>query len=141
MNWGKGIMLSIIGFICVVMTMVVISVRMDGIELVTDSYYEKEIVYQNQIDKEQVTLDQGKDVISLNSQKKVVLIDLPHGVKGTLHLYRPSDVSLDKILPLQGKENGKIEVPVGKLKAGYWKAQLNWEENGVAYYQEKKMTF
>ncbi len=40
MDWGKGIVLTIIGFVALIMTMVVISVRMDGIELVTENYYE-----------------------------------------------------------------------------------------------------
>jgi hypothetical protein len=141
MNWGTGILLSIIGFIVIIMTMVVISVRMDGIELVTEGYYEKEIAYQNQIDKEQVTLDQNRDVISFNSQKQLLILDLPAGVKGTLHLFRPSDAELDQKLSLDGNNLGIIEIPVDKLKEGYWKAQLNWIENGVEFYQEKKMNF
>ena len=141
MNWGTGILLSIIGFIVIIMTMVVISVRMDGIELVTEGYYEKEIAYQDQIDKEQVTMDQNRDVISFNSQKQLLILDLPAGVKGTLHLFRPSDAELDQKLSLEGKNIGAIEIPVDKLKEGYWKAQLNWTENGVEFYQEKKLNF
>ncbi|MEN2280931.1 FixH family protein [Algoriphagus sp. SE2] len=141
MNWGTGILLSIIGFIVIIMTMVVISVRMEGIELVTEGYYEKEIAYQDQIDKEQVTLDQNRDVISFNAQKQLLILDLPEGAKGTLHLFRPSDAELDQKLSLDGKNLGAIEIPVGKLKKGYWKAQLNWVENGVEFYQEKKMNF
>jgi hypothetical protein len=141
MNWGTGILLSIIGFIVIIMTMVVISVRMEGIELVTEGYYEKEIAYQDQIDKEQVTLDQNRDVISFNSQKQLLILDLPAGAKGTLHLFRPSDAELDQKLSLDGNNIGVIEIPVDKLKEGYWKAQLNWVENGVEFYQEKKMNF
>lgn len=141
MNWGKGILLSIIGFILVIMTMVVISVRMDGIELVTEGYYEKEIVYQDQIDKEQATLDNQKDVISYDGIERVVWVDLPGGSKGTLHLFRPSDASLDQKVELEGKSSGRIEIPIGGLKSGYWKAQVNWVENGVEYYQEKKLDF
>ncbi|WP_296699138.1 FixH family protein [Algoriphagus sp.] len=141
MNWGTGILLSIIGFIVIIMTMVVISVRMEGIELVTEGYYEKEIAYQDQIDKEQITLDQNRDVISFDSQKQHLILDLPAGVKGTLHLFRPSNAELDQRLAIDGNNKGIIEVPVDKLKKGYWKAQLNWVENGVEFYQEKKLNF
>lgn len=141
MNWGKGIMLSFFGFIVVIMTMVVISVRMEGIELVTEGYYEKEIVYQDQIDKEQATLDQNRDVISFNAQEKVLLLNLPSGTTGTLLLFRPSDETLDQKVSLDGKSEGVVEIPVDQLKSGYWKAQLNWVENGVEYYQEKKVNF
>lgn len=141
MNWGTGIFLSFIGFIVVIMTMVIISVRMDGIELVTESYYEKEIVYQEQIDKEQATLDRNKDVMSYDMQGQVLLVDLPSGTSGTLHLFRPSDAALDQKIKLEGNSNQVIEVPTNHLKSGYWKAQLNWVENGVEYYQEKKLNF
>ena len=141
MNWGTGILLSIIGFIVIIMTMVVISVRMEGIELVTEGYYEKEIAYQDQIDKEQVTLDQNRDVIRFDSQKQLLVLDLPAGVKGSLHLFRPSNAELDQRLALDGNNTGIIEIPVDNLKEGYWKAQLNWVENGVEFYQEKKLNF
>ncbi|MBN3518375.1 FixH family protein [Algoriphagus lutimaris] len=141
MNWGTGIFLSFLGFIVVIMTMVTISVRMDGIELVTESYYEKEIVYQDQIDKEQATLDQNKDIMTFDIKAKVILVDLPSGASGTLHLFRPSDAALDKKIKLDGNSQRVIEVPTDQLKSGYWKAQLNWEENGVEYYQEKKLNF
>lgn len=139
MNWGKGILFSIFGFIAIIMTMVVISVRMEGIELVTEGYYEKEIAYQEQIDKEQITLDKNRDVIRLNNQNQLLILDLPSGATGMLHLFRPSDASLDQKVVIDGKNQGAIEIPVGNLKSGYWKAQLNWTENGVEFYQEKKI--
>ncbi|SIN85206.1 FixH family protein [Algoriphagus halophilus] len=141
MNWGTGIFLSFLGFIVVIMTMVTISVRMDGIELVTESYYEKEIVYQDQIDKEQATLDQNKDVMTFDMKGQMILVDLPSGASGTLHLFRPSDAALDQKIKLDGNSQRSIEVPINQLKSGYWKAQLNWVENGVEYYQEKKLNF
>lgn len=141
MNWGTGIFLSFLGFIVVIMTMVTISVRMDGIELVTESYYEKEIVYQDQIDKEQATLDQNKDIMTLDMKGQMILVDLPSGASGTLHLFRPSDAALDQKIKLDGNSQRAIEVPINQLKSGYWKAQLNWIENGVEYYQEKKLNF
>jgi len=56
MDWGKGILLTIIGFVALIMTLVVISVRMDGIELVTENYYQAEINYQDRIDQESLAL-------------------------------------------------------------------------------------
>ena len=49
MDWGKGILLTIIAFVAFIMTLVVISVKQDDIHLVTENYYEKEIKYQDQI--------------------------------------------------------------------------------------------
>ncbi|MCS5488796.1 FixH family protein [Algoriphagus limi] len=140
MNWGKGILLSIIAFIGIIMTMVVISVRMEGIELVRDNYYEAEIKYQDQIDKEASTLALNREVLQYDVQTKSMILDLPVGAKGNLQLFRPSDASLDKALSIEIKEEGKKQVSMADLKPGYWRVQLNWTENGVEYYQEKKIT-
>jgi FixH. len=111
MDWGKGILLSIIAFVGIIMTMVVISVRMDGIELVRDNYYEAEIKYQEQIDRESSTLLLDRDVLAFDSQSKAVILDLPKGAKGNLNLYRPSDVKLDQSVPVEIIESGKNKYP------------------------------
>lgn len=139
MNWGKGIVFTFLGFIAIMITMVVISVRMEGIELVTENYYEEEIKYQQQIDKELSTLALNREVLRFDGPSKALILDLPVGAKGTLNLFRPSDIELDRELPVDIQEVGEKTVYLGDLKAGYWKIQLSWEEDGRAYYQEKKI--
>lgn len=139
MDWGKGILLSIIGFVALIITMVVISVRMDGIELVTENYYEEEIKFQDQIDKENSALKLDREVISYDAASKTVLLDLPSGATGKLQLFRPSDSNLDQVLSFTAAEEGQTAIPVKNLKAGYWKIQLNWTEGGKDYYEEKKI--
>lgn len=70
MDWGKGILLTIIGFVVLIMTMVMISVRMDGIELVTENYYEEEIRYQDRIDESNSASALDREVISYDTQSK-----------------------------------------------------------------------
>ncbi|MGM0945120.1 MAG: FixH family protein [Bacteroidota bacterium] len=140
MDWGKGILLSIIAFIAIIMTMVVISVRMEGIELVTDNYYEEEIKYQDRIDDTNSTLELNREVLTFEAASKSVLLDLPVGSKGTLNLFRPSERALDQELAVFIEDEGMKRVSIDHLKAGYWKVQLSWTENGKSYYQEKKIT-
>lgn len=139
MDWGKGILLTIIGFVALIITMVVISVRMDGIELVTENYYEEEIKFQDQIDKENSALKLDREVISYDATSKTVLLDLPSGATGKLQLFRPSDSNLDQVVSFSAAEEGQTVIPVENLKAGYWKFQLNWTEGGKDYYEEKKI--
>lgn len=139
MNWGKGIVITFIAFIAIMVTMVIISVRMEGIELVTENYYEEEIKYQEQIDKEASTLSLDREALKFDGSTKALILDLPIGAKGTLNLFRPSDIELDQELPVEILEAGEKSVYIGDLKAGYWKVQLSWEENGESYYQEKKI--
>lgn len=140
MDWGKGILLAIIGFIVIIMTMVVISVRMEGIELVTENYYEAEINYQDQIDKEKSTLALEREVLQFDAENQSLFLDLPVGATGILHLFRPSDSKLDQKLTVEIKVENEKTVSIRNLQAGYWKAQLSWQENGESYYQEKKIS-
>lgn len=140
MDWGKGILLTIIAFVGFILTLVIISVRQDDIHLVTENYYEKEIKYQDQIDRETSAAGLNREVLVFDSQAKTVVLDLPVGAKGNLQLFRPSDARLDQELSLDILEEGKTTVPLEKLKSGYWKVQLTWTENGVDFYQEKKIS-
>lgn len=140
MNWGKGILLSIIAFVGIIMTMVVISVRMEGIELVTDNYYEQEIKYQDQIDKQKSTLALDREVLVFDAANKTLVLDLPIGVKGKLNFFRPSDEKLDQELSLNILEERNKTIPIDSMKEGYWRVQLSWTENGTSYYQEKKIS-
>lgn len=140
MDWGKGILLTIIGFVVLIMTMVMISVRMDGIELVTENYYEEEIRYQDRIDESNSASALDREVISYDTQSKIIELDLPNGTKGSLQLFRPSDSSLDQKIIVEVTHSGITQIPLKELKAGFWKVQLNWSENGIDHYQEKKIT-
>lgn len=140
MDWGKGILLTIIAFVGFIMTLVVISVRQDDIHLVTENYYEKEIKYQDQIEREKSAAGLDREVLAYDALTKTMVLDLPVGVKGNLQLFRPSDARLDQQLPIDILEEGKTSVPLEKLKSGYWRVQLTWTENGVDFYQEKKIS-
>ena len=139
MDWGKGILLTIIGFVAFIMTLVVISVRQDDIHLVTENYYEKEIKYQEQIEREKSAAALDRVVLEFEESSKTILLNLPVGSKGDLQLFRPSDARLDQKLPLEIKAPGKTAIPLVNLRSGYWRLQLTWTENGVEYYEEKKI--
>ena len=140
MDWGKRILLTIIAFVALIMTLVVISVRMDGIELVTENYYQAEINYQDRIDQESSALRLDRTVITYHSIDKNLVLDLPNGSNGKLQLFRPSDATLDQELLVNVLDANSTTVSLVDLKAGYWKIQLSWTEGGKMYYEEKKIT-
>lgn len=140
MDWGKGIVLTITVFVALIMTMVIISVRMDGIELVTENYYEEEINYQSRIDQSNSANNLKREIISYDSQSKNIELTLPNGTKGSLELFRPSDSSLDQVIDLNISHEGKTNVSLNQLKPGFWTVKLKWSEKGKMYYQEEKIT-
>ena len=139
MDWGKGILLTIVGFVTFIMTLVVISVKQDDIHLVTENYYEKEIKYQEQIEREISAAALNRVVLEYDGTSKTIFLDLPVGSKGNLQLFRPSDARLDQMVPFEIYSQGKTSIPLVNLKSGYWKVQLTWTENGVEYYEEQKI--
>lgn len=139
MDWGKGILVVILLFVGFILTLVTISVRQDDIHLVTENYYEKEIKYQDQIEREKSAAGLDREVLVYDDLSKSMILDLPVGAKGNLHLFRPSDARLDQGLVLDIKEVGKTTIPLQDLKSGYWRVQLTWTENGIEFYEEKKI--
>ena len=61
-NWGWGIFLSIVLFMAIIVV-IVASMMNREVDLVTDSYYDKEIKYQQQIDKEKRTAELSKKIV------------------------------------------------------------------------------
>jgi nitrogen fixation protein FixH len=108
-------------------------------DLVRSDYYEHEIRYQEQIDRESRTASIGaKPVVSYDVETAQVNVRLPgmHAVKqptGTLHLYRPSDAGLDREVPLLLDDEGAQQIDVATLRPGLWKLEITWRVDGIDY--------
>ena len=140
MDWGKGILLTIVAFVGFILSLVIISVSQDDIHLVTEDYYGQEIKYQEHIEREKSASSLNREVLVFDNQARTMILDLPVGAKGSLQLFRPSDARLDREFQLDITAEGKTKVPLEDLKSGYWRVQFTWTENGVDFYEEKKIT-
>ena len=142
LNWGKRIAVLYIGFVILVLAMVILAMTKET-ELVSENYYEKEIKYQEQIDKEKRTNElNGK--VKIEYSGSYILIKFPStynlkDIKGTINFYRPSDESKDFKLNIEPKENGEQKVITNKILKGIWKVRLNWTMDGKEYYSEESM--
>jgi hypothetical protein len=139
MDWGKGILLTLVAFVALMLSLVAICVTQDDIHLVTQNYYEEEIKYQDQIDKMINASQLENEVLVFDNLSKIVDLHLPVGSKGTLHLFRPSDARLDKKIEFDITDPVVNSIDVKTLKSGYWRMKLSWTDNGKAYYQEKEI--
>lgn len=139
MDWGKGIIVTLVAFGVLMISMVTICIRQDDIHLVTQNYYEEEIKYQDQIEKMINANQLDHEVLVYDNQLKIVDLHLPVGSKGVIHLFRPSDARLDQKITFDITDPSVNSVDVKSLKPGYWKVKLTWTENGVDYYKEEKI--
>ena len=139
MNWGTKIIILYSGFVIIVLVSVFFAMT-QRVDLVTDNYYEKEIKYQEQIDKLQRTKAlKEKTIIILEENKiriKFPITPEKNNPKDFILLYRPSDPSKDINIIISADSFGFQSVSTEKLAKGFWKIKLNWTSNGVEFYDE-----
>lgn len=135
-SWGKGLLVSYIVFIIIVLTMVGITITKD-VDLVTPNYYEKEIKYQEEINKINNT-NRLKDTVKFEISETALLIRFPvisesSVIKGEVIFYRPSDSKKDfKVNVEPDKEHIQI-FDITNIEKGLWKVKVNWSMDGTDY--------
>ena len=141
-SWGTGIIIGIIAFVVIIVTMTIIFMTQD-VSLVSDNYYEKSLVYQDEIDKQSRTKSLSEQV-KISFDGEVISISFPpeylaKEISGEIFFYRPSDPKLDFKLPLQLTEGNQF-IPVSRIDKGFWRVKLNWIMDGNVYYNERAIT-
>jgi len=136
MDWGKGIIVVIIGFVLFMSTMVYKSVQED-FYLVTDNYYSEGLEYDKIQSKiENVKALENKIIYSQGNGK--IDINMPTDVKGgTVHFFRPSNGTLDFIVTIPSKE---FIVDKSKMKKGKWIMKFSWTDGDKEFYFEESIS-
>lgn len=139
-NWGTGIVITIILFLIISFAMIFHFMN-QKVDLVTDNYYEKTLVYQTQIDEADRTKEINND-IKLEYFNNQLKFTLPFSIvgkigAGEIYFYRPSDSNKDFKTSFQLNENGELLLDASKVEKGYWKVQMRWLMNGESYSVER----
>ena len=142
LNWGTGIVISIIIFLVVSFAMIFHFMN-QKVDLVTDNYYEKTLVYQTKIDEAERSKEINKKIKLeyLNNQLKFIFpISTINSINnGEIYFYRPSDSNKDFKTILQLNENGQFLLDVSNIEKGYWKVQIQWLMNEESYSVERTL--
>jgi hypothetical protein len=135
--WPIVLTVVIVAFIVTMVSFVVWSLghRQD---LVAPDYYEREIRYQEQIERETRTRDlPGEYGLFHEAAAARLRVRIPPAhtpAKGSIELYRPSDAGLDRTITLEVNENGEQAVDLTNLAPGLWRARLRWTYGTNEYY-------
>lgn len=136
MNWGKGIVLAFIIFIAFIMYMVIKTVQQD-IDLISDDYYAQELKYQDVIEAEKNTLP-FRDSIHLTASGNSLQLKLPTAISreavGEIYFFRPSDIALDKKIPMALDTSGIQIISTQQFASGMYIVKLNWQQGGKFYF-------
>lgn len=140
MSWGKGIILVFAVFMLGIGVMVYQSIT-KNIDLVSNNYYEKELRYQEQIDKINNT-NSLKDGLKVESTGNAIIITYPsdkNKISGEISFYKPSDAKNDFKVNVEPGSDLKQVLNTDKLTKGLWKVQINWAMDGKDYFNEEKV--
>ena len=138
----NGIIITIILSIVGLVALIIFSGTLN-FGLVEDDYYEKGLQYQKQITRTENT-NKLVEPVEIIKSGRLVEFQFPeffnyNGIEGWIHFYRPSDPSLDTIVPLNLTDEGIQQIDVNLYEHGAWIVKMNWEHNAVEYFIEKRI--
>jgi len=141
MNWGHKIIIVYVVFVAGMVFLAVKSSQ-QNIELVTEDYYAKELVYQQKIDelKRTASLSAPVGIKFLNHELK---INFPKDfaskrIVGDVLLYCPSDEKRDMNQQFTVTDSAVV-ISVPDNYHGLHYVKINWKVEGVDYYYEYKI--
>ena len=145
-NWGTAIVIAFIGFIGFILYFV-ISISTDSTydhDLVVEDYYQQELKFQNDIDKE----NNSKTLANNISWKKTndgIVIVFPESldveiIKGKVFLYRPSNKQLDFETEIS-LSNHNLLIPDNRLLDGRWNIKVDWVYESTSYMYKKEILY
>jgi hypothetical protein len=139
-NWGTGIVISFILFALSIAFIVIFPFN-QSVELVTKDYYEKELIYQEQIDKlERTRLLNESIIINQDEGQLNIIFPLSYSeVTGEILFYRPADAKKDFSLRINADSSGSQNIDTRPLIPGYWRVKVLWNMDDLQYYFEKNL--
>jgi hypothetical protein len=143
LNWGTGMAATYIVFASATGGFVVFAmnrpVALDSPDNYADSLREDQQLAAIRNVQELRT----PPVVEWNGSDRI-RISMPAGysadARGSVTLYRASDVSADRTFELQPNVRGTQEIAADHLTRGLWLVKLRWSLNGRDYYFEQPVT-
>lgn len=141
-HWGLSITVFLILFVLFLLGNLIFSATQSN-DLVTEDYYQKEVDYQRQIDKEakskrlpgQISIIKGAATLAFQFPS-LAGID---SVNGEIHFYRPSNKKMDKKIQIKINDDRTQVVDIREFVKGFWKIKIDWAIGDSAYYHEESL--
>ncbi|HMP74535.1 MAG TPA: FixH family protein [Kiritimatiellia bacterium] len=121
-------------------TVAVVMIR-QPVDLVVRDYYEQDLRHAERMAEEQRALALDPPLrLHADPAARTLAAHFPDpSATGTLHLYRPSDSSLDQVIDLALDDQGHQLFDLADLQSGLWRINVQWEQNGEGYYQTEQL--
>ena len=138
-NWGTGITIFMLIYMAGIVSVVIFAFQQD-VNLVTEDYYQQELVYEDQITRIKNTEAlPEKPTLELVKEADAVRLTFPTDLEpeeGTVLFFRPSDFTKDRKYKLDLNNQQTQAFDFSTMDSGMWKVKLQWELGQNSYYQE-----
>jgi hypothetical protein len=139
MNWGWKIALLYGSFVVMMLTLVFLCTQQE-IPLVTENYYEKDLNYEEHIQREANSRTLTTDIqVKYNAQSQLVTLIFPNNFEqfeGDVLVFRPSAEGEDFTLPIAVNEKKEMVFGASEMRKGFWKLKINWQGDEMIFYKE-----
>lgn len=143
-NWGTAIVIAFALFMSFILYFV-FKVQSDSKydnELVTEEYYKKEALVQNDIKSEQ-NANNLKVKVAIANTTEGINIAFPAAldykkITGKIYLYRPSNQKLDFDTPIS-LSSSDLLIPKNNLVGGLWDITVEWNYEGKTYLNKEEL--
>ncbi len=144
-HWGWGILLFYIAFMSIFLFFFYKSFQeLKTNELVTEDYYNKELVYGDVLKKKQHA-DTMHVQLQIKLEKNGLKIVFPSYVdpdrlKGKVILYKPDNKALDTEKEIRLNPQNEMLIEKENFIPGRWNIRVDWNIDSIPYFREQKIT-
>ena len=140
-NWGVGITIFISAFILLNIIFIIFASG-QKVDLVTEKYYEKELKYQEVIDKK-INSNSLTEELNIDFDNENLYLKFPSQfsdkeINGKIFFYRPSDSFKDFSIDINTDENKQV-IPITNIQKGSWVVQVEWNIKDKYFFDEKRI--
>lgn len=139
MNWGWKLTLVYSLFVVGILTLV-FKARSEKVDLVASDYYAQELAYSRRIEAQRNASAMSERPI-IRQDSNHLVVELPasceHLTNGNVHLYCPSNASLDQHLPLTNDTAQVFEL--NELPTSIYLIKLSFELDSKPYFIEQAL--
>ncbi len=139
LNWGHGIVIAFVLFCTFVVSIVIRSFQED-FDLVSETYYQDELAYQDRIDR-QASLQASGEELKVHQNDRQVVLTFPDAfasAKGSVKFYYPSKALFDRDYEIELRDQQQF-FEKKELAKGRYKVQVSWEVGEQHFYQESEL--
>ena len=140
MNFGNYITIAFIAFGAFIVTLVVKTFAFKP-ELVSETYYEDELNYQDRINRiKNVQTDRVEVKWELRGDSLILNFSSPDAA-GKIDLMCHADKDKDQHFDIQLVKENQQAINTSNIKSGLYLMKIQWTSNGELYYMEQNITF